>query len=229
MKALALITILAEFATADWEETQVRTDPWLTCETDSDCLEGYSCVNFMTVDDYADISSQRGCASDVRCAGTGSWSDGSQYFCNEEQQARADAARQIRFATQVEKVWEEWEPACSEEIPCLDETVCMAMRRVINKQGSDKEWSVGHGCFSEINCEAGYAMRQELRRRGGGERNGQQGGNDREWDSSRGDRSLQEGTHEETGKWRNNRGENNRGENNRGENNRGNNGFDPPY
>ena len=87
MKSLAIVTILAKFAIADWEETEVRDDPWLTCETDSDCLEEHSCVNVMTASGYAEISSERGCVAEAKCAGTGSWDDDTQYFCNEEQQA----------------------------------------------------------------------------------------------------------------------------------------------
>ena len=91
MSSFAFITILVGIVAADWEVTKVRVDTWKTCETDDDCLENSSCVDYITMGNYADLTSQHGCVTDMKCAGTGSWSDGTQYFCNEEQQARGNA------------------------------------------------------------------------------------------------------------------------------------------
>ena len=62
--------------------------------------------------------------------------------------------------TSVPKEWSEYKQRCSKEEPCPATETCMAERSIyVSEDGTDLEWTVGHGCFVEgISCEGGTAF-----------------------------------------------------------------------
>ena len=127
MRVLEFATVLVSAASAYyWDESYVRDDVWETCETDADCLTWSSCLSFIWK--YNDVhwySAYKGCWATEKCQGTSTWAKEDrvlQFFCNEEQIAKAEEMKPHTWGTQVEKVFDEWEPMCSSTKPCEDPT-----------------------------------------------------------------------------------------------------------